>query len=104
MGGLGDGGTARVGKTKDFCYFVEDFADGIIACAANNMKIVMVFHSDNLSVAAGNDKGEERKLRVFLVEPVSVDVRFKMVNSIERFLMDDSESTGGESADEETTK
>lgn len=39
-----------------------------------------------------------------LLEPVGVDVGFEMMNSVERFVPEDGESTGSKCANEERTK
>ncbi len=58
LGAFGDGGAARIGKTKDFGDFVEAFADGVVASGTNNLEMIMLRHVDNLGVAAGDDKGK----------------------------------------------
>ena len=57
-GGLSNGGAAWIGETEDFGDFVEDFADGVVTSAADNMEIVVVSHVDNLGVTTGDDESE----------------------------------------------
>ncbi len=59
--GLGDGRAARVGKAEDLGDFVEAFTDGVVAGGANDVELIMSGHVDDLSVAARDDKGEERE-------------------------------------------
>ena len=59
----GDGGAARVGKTKNFGDFIETFADGIIESGADDFKLIMVFHANDLSMTSRDDEGEKRERR-----------------------------------------
>lgn len=49
---FGDGGTSWVGKTEDFGNFVETFANGVVASGADNFKMVVALHMNNLGVSA----------------------------------------------------
>ena len=56
-----DGGAARVGETEDFGDFVKTFANGIVSSGADDFKLVMSGHVDDLGVATRDDKGKEGK-------------------------------------------
>ena len=60
---FGNSGTTWVGKSENFGDFIENFADSIVASAADDMKVVVALHIYNLRMATGNDEGEERKFR-----------------------------------------
>ncbi len=66
--------------------------------------MVMFGHINNLSMAAGDNKGEERERRgigircVTGMEPVGIDVGLEVVDRIERFVPEDGEHTGGKGA------
>ena len=55
FGGLADGWAARVGKTENFGDFVETFADGVVSGGADDFKLIVSFHVDDLGVAARDD-------------------------------------------------
>ena len=97
--GASNSGATWVGKSENFGDFIENFADGVIASAADDMKIVVVLHIYNLRMAAGNDEGEERKFRFVATQPVGVDVRFEMMGRIKRNVVKNGGSAGGEGAD-----
>ena len=59
VGGGGNVGTARVGKTEDFGDLIEAFADGVVAGGADNVEMVVFGHIDNLGVTATDDEGEK---------------------------------------------
>lgn len=63
LSAFGDRGAAGVGQTEDFGDLVETFADGIVAGGADDLKLVMGGHVDDLSVATRDDEGEKRKGR-----------------------------------------
>ena len=92
-------GATWVWKSENFGDFIENFADGIVASAADDMKIVVVLHIYNLRMAAGNDEGEERKFRFVATQPVGVDVRFEMMGRVKRNVVKNGGSAGGEGAD-----
>ena len=54
---FGDGGTAGVGKTEDFRHLIKAFADGVVASGADDVKVVVLVHFDNLGMAAGDNEG-----------------------------------------------
>ena len=97
--GASNSGATWVGKSENFGDFIENFADGVIASAADDMKIVVVLHIYNLRMAAGNDEGEERKFRFVATQPVGVDVRFEMMGRVKRNVVKNGGSAGGEGAD-----
>ena len=66
FGGFRDRGATRVGETKDFGDFVKTFADGVVSGGADDFELVVGGHTNNLGVAAGDDKGEKWKLEVFV--------------------------------------
>lgn len=96
---FGNSGTTWVGESENFGDFIENFADSIVASAADDMKIVVALHIYNLRMAAGNDKGEERKFRFVATQPVGVDVRFEMMGRVKRNVVKNGGSAGSESAD-----
>ena len=53
---FGNSRTTWVGETENFGDFIKNFADGIVASAADDMKIVVALHIYNLRMAAGNDE------------------------------------------------
>lgn len=55
---FGDGGTAWIGKTENFGDFIKTFADGIVFGGADDFKIGVGGHADELGVAARNKEGE----------------------------------------------
>ena len=55
LAGFGDGWATRVGKTEDFGDFVETFANGVVASGADDFKIVVGGHAEDLGVAARDD-------------------------------------------------
>lgn len=61
FGDLADLRAAWVGETEDFGDFVETFADGVISGGADDVEMVVFCHVNELSVATGNNGGEERK-------------------------------------------
>ena len=87
VGSLSNSGTTRVGKAKDFGDFIKTFADGVIAGGADDFKMVMLLHKDNLGVTARDNESEERKLNVGRVQPVGINVGFKMMNRKERLMV-----------------
>lgn len=97
--GASNSGATWVGKSENFGDFIENFADGIVASAADDMKIVVALHIYNLRMAAGNDEGEERKFRFVATQPVGVDVRFEMMGRVKRNVMQNGGSAGSEGAD-----
>lgn len=100
-GCVGDGGAARVGKAEDFGDFVETFTDSVVAGGADNFEVIVRGGVEDLGVSAGNDKREEGEARSSFVEPSGVEMAFEVVNWIERLIMENGESAGGEGADEE---
>ena len=54
-----DGGAAGVGEAEEFGYFVEDFADGVVAGGADDIEMVVVGHVDELGVTTGDYEGYE---------------------------------------------
>ena len=97
--GASNSGATWVGETENFGDFIENFADGVIASAADDMKIVVVLHIYNLRMAAGNDEGEERKFRFVATQPVGVDVRFEMMGRVKRNVVKNGGSASSEGAD-----
>ena len=97
--GASNSGATWVWKSENFGDFIENFADGIVASAADDMKVVVVLHIYNLRMAAGNDEGEERKFRFVATQPVGVDVRFEMMGRVKRNVVKNGGSAGGEGAD-----
>ncbi len=97
--GASNSGATWVGETENLGDFIEDFANSIVASAADNMEIIVALHIYNLRMAAGNDKGEERKFRFVATQPVGVDVRFEMMGRVKRNVMQNGGSTGSEGAD-----
>ena len=97
--GASNSGATWVGKSENFGDFIENFADGVIASATDDMKVVVVLHIYNLRMAAGNDEGEERKFRFVATQPVGVDVRFEMMGRVKRNVVKNGGSAGGEGAD-----
>lgn len=97
--GASNSGATWVGKSENFGDFIENFADGVIASAADDMKVVVVLHIYNLRMTAGNDEGEERKFRFVATQPVSVDVGFEMMSRVKRDVVKNGGSAGGEGAD-----
>ncbi len=67
------------------------------------MKIVVTFHINNLSVAARDHERKEWKFWLVTTEPVGINVGFEMVDRVERNVVKDGGSAGGESANEEGT-
>lgn len=53
-GGLADGRATWVGKTENFGDFIKTFADSVVASSADDFEVVMLGHSDNLSVATAD--------------------------------------------------
>ena len=100
FGGVGDSGTTWVGEAEDFCNLVKNFADGIVASAAEDGEVVVCGHADNLSVSTREDKGKKRKVGVVSTEPVGVDVGFEVMDRVERDVVDDGESASGQGANE----
>ena len=97
--GASNSGTTWVGKSENFGDFIKDFANSIVASAADDMKVVVALHIYNLRMAAGNDEGEERKFRFVATQPVGVDVRFEMMGRVKRNVMQNGGSAGSEGAD-----
>lgn len=97
--GASNSGAAWVGETENLGDFIEDFADSIVASAADDMKVVVALHIYNLRMAAGNDEGEERKFRFVATQPVGIDVRFEMMGWIKRNVVKNGGSAGSEGAD-----
>ena len=97
--GASNSRTTWVGKSENFGDFIENFADGIVASAADDMKVVVALHIYNLCMAAGNDEGEERKFRFIATQPVGVDVRFEMMGRVKRNVVKNGGSAGSEGAD-----
>ena len=97
--GASNSGATWVWKSENFGDFIENFADGVIASAADDMKIVVVLHIYNLRMAAGNDEGEERKFRFVATQPVGVDVRFEMMGRVKRNVVKNGGSASSEGAD-----
>lgn len=103
LGALGDRRTAGIGKTEDFGDFIKTFADGVVTRGANDFKMVVLWHVNNLSMTAGDDereKGEGGGILIGKVEPVGIDVRFEMMNGVEGFVPENGKGAGGESANE----
>ena len=101
FGCFGDGGAARVGEAKNFGNFVEAFADGVVAGSADYFEIIMTVHIDNLSVSAGDNGRKQWKTWFEATEPVSVNMRFEVMGRIERDVINNSDSTGGECSNEQ---
>ena len=97
--GASNSGATWVGETENFGDFIENFADGIVASAADDMKVVVVLHIYNLRMAAGNDEGEERKFRFVATQPVGVDVRFEMMGRVKWNVVKNGGSASSEGAD-----
>ena len=55
---IGNGWSAWIGKTKNFGDFIEAFTDGIVTSGGNNFKMIVMFHTDNLGVSAGNNESK----------------------------------------------
>ena len=96
---FGNSRTTWVGKSENLCDLIENFADGVIASAADDMKVVVALHIYNLRMAAGNDEGEERKCRFVATQPVGVDMRFEMMGRVKRNVVKNGGSAGSEGAD-----
>lgn len=97
--GASNSGATWVGKSENFGDFIENFADGVIASATDDMKVVVALHIYNLRMAAGNDEGEERKFRFVATQPVGVDVRFEMMGRVKRNVVKNGGSASSEGAD-----
>lgn len=97
--GASNSGTTWVGKSENFGDFIKDFANSIVASAADDMKVVVALHIYNLRMAAGNDEGEERKFRFVATQPVGVDVRFEMMGRVKRNVVKNGGSASSEGAD-----
>ena len=97
--GASNSGATWVGETENFGDFIENFADGVIASATDDMKVVVALHIYNLRMAAGNDEGEERKFRFVATQPVGVDVRFEMMGRVKRNVVKNGGSASSEGAD-----
>ena len=95
---MGNSWAARIGKAKNFGDFIEAFTDSIITGRGDNFKMIMGGHTDNLSVAARNDEGKERKFR-FFGEPIGINMRFKMMYWVEGDVMQNADSASGKSTD-----
>ena len=61
--------------------------------------MVVMFHADDLSMAAGNYQGKERKLR-FFGEPVGINVRFEVMYWIKRNVVQNADSASGKCTNE----
>lgn len=101
--GASNSGATWVWKSENFGDFIENFADGIVASAADDMKIVVALHIYNLRMAAGNDEGEEREFRFVATQPVGVDVGFEMMGRVKRNVVKNGGSAGSEGADKKGT-
>ena len=102
FGGFSNGGTTWVGKTEDFGDLVKAFADSVVFAAADNLKMIMLRHADDLGVTARDDKGEKRERRGgagVKLKPVSVNMGLEVMNGVKWFLLQNSKVAGGESAD-----
>ena len=101
FGGVSHRWATRVGKTEDFGDLIEAFADGVVSGGADNFEVIMALHVDDLSVATADDGGEKWEFWLVAAEPVGIDVRFKVMSWVERFVVDDGEGAGGKSAGEQ---
>ena len=102
FGGFSDSGTTWVGKTENFGDLIETFADSVVFAAADDLKMIMLRHADDLGVTARDDKGEKREGRSgagVKLKPVSINVGLEVVNGVKWFLLQNSKAAGGESAD-----
>ena len=94
---LGNSRATRIRKAENFGDFIEAFTDGIITGRGDDFEMVVMFHADDLSMAARNDQGKEWKLR-FFGEPVGINMRFEVMYWIERDVVQNADSASGESA------
>ena len=100
---MGNSWAARIGKTKNFGDFIEAFTDGIVTGRGDDFEMIMMFHADDLSMTTGNDEGKEGKFR-FFGEPVSINMRFKVVHWIKRNIMQNANSASGKCTNEKRAK
>ena len=96
---MGNSWAARIGKAENFGDFVEAFTDRIITGRGNNFEMIVMFHADDLSMAARNDEGQERKFR-FFGEPVGINMGFKMMYWVKWNMVQNTDGASRESADE----
>ena len=89
----------RIRKAENFGDFIEAFTDGVVTGRGDNFEMIMMFHADDLSVAAGNDKSKEGKFG-FLGEPVGINMRFEVMYWVKWNMMQNTDSASGESANE----
>ena len=61
FGDFGDRWATWVGKTENFGDFIKAFSDSIIFGGADNLKLLMSGHFNNLSVPTRNNEGKEGK-------------------------------------------
>ena len=84
-------------ETENFSDFIKTFTDGIITGRGDDFEMVVMFHADDLSMAARNDQGKEGKFG-FFGEPVGINMRFEVMYWIERDVVQNADSASGESA------
>ena len=53
--GFRDGRATGVGKAENFCDFIKTLTDGIVVGGADDFKMIVLTHMEDLGVAAGND-------------------------------------------------
>ena len=94
---MGNSWAARIGKAKNFGDFIETFTDSIITGRGDDFEMIVMFHADDLSMAAGNNESKERKFR-FFGEPVGINMGLKVMHWIEGDVMQNADSASGESA------
>ena len=99
FGETGNSWTAWIGKTKNFGDFIEAFTDGIVTGRGDDFEMIMMFHADDLSMAAGNDKSKEGELR-FLGEPVGINMRFEVMYWVKWNMMQNTDSASGKCTNE----
>ncbi len=86
FGSLGDRWPAGVGQTENLGHLVKSFANGIIGRLANQFVVTVILEQHDLAVAAAHNQRQHRELRCLVEQKVRVDMRFDMVNRIERFM------------------
>ena len=96
---MGNSWAARIGKAKNFGDFIKTFTDSIITGRGDNFKMIVSGHADDLSVAARNDEGKERKFR-FFSEPIGINMRFKMMYWVKWNMMQNADDASGKCANE----
>ena len=94
---LGNSRATRIRKAENFGDFIEAFTDGIVTGRGDDFEMIVMFHADDLSMAAGNNESKERKFR-FFGEPVGINMGLKVMHWIEGDVMQNADSASGESA------